>query len=117
MTQKQLQAIQLVKSDCSNLHTASLVSHSVCLCCCAAPKYDPMPIQQATEQQPAVAANNIPARDEPWDSLVIPEGTGLSSTGYKWRQNLSHVEVFVKLPATITPKQVSMKSALYSCIV
>eukprot|EP00878_Enallax_costatus_P010420 GHUV01010877.1.p1 GENE.GHUV01010877.1~~GHUV01010877.1.p1 ORF type:complete len:291 (+),score=87.41 GHUV01010877.1:788-1660(+) len=74
----------------------------------AAPKYDPMPIQQATEQQPAVAANNIPARDEPWDSLVIPEGTGLSSTGYKWRQNLSHVEVFVKLPATITPKQVTV---------
>jgi hypothetical protein len=38
----------------------------------------------------------------------VPAGMGLEATRFKWRQNLSHVEVFVRLPGTVQPKQVGV---------
>jgi hypothetical protein len=45
----------------------------------------------------------------------VPQGLGLASTRFKWRQNLSHVEVFVRLPNTVQPRQV-MITALFKVI-
>lgn len=50
------------------------------------------------------------ATDAAWLSVTIPEGMGLEFNKYKWRQNLSHVEVYVKLPVTVTPKQVKVQT-------
>lgn len=64
--------------------------------------------QLADDQEQQQAADTMTARDVAWDSLTIPAGMGLAGTGYKWRQNLSHVEVFVKLPLTVAHKQVML---------
>lgn len=70
-----------------------------------APTYEHVAQQQALQPQEGLSAPTA-AADAAWEIIAIPEGMGLTFTGYKWRQNLSHVEVFVKLPATIVPKQV-----------
>ena len=38
------------------------------------------------------------AQDALWADLVVPPGLGLECSRYKWRQNQSHVEVFVRVP-------------------
>jgi hypothetical protein len=41
-----------------------------------------------------------------WEDIDVPQDLGLTFTHYKWRQNLSHVELFVRLPDGCTAKQV-----------
>eukprot|EP00879_Flechtneria_rotunda_P030107 GHRR01032670.1.p1 GENE.GHRR01032670.1~~GHRR01032670.1.p1 ORF type:complete len:112 (-),score=41.62 GHRR01032670.1:534-830(-) len=73
----------------------------------AAPTYDALMVA-THEQQEAIAkqAGPITAADKAWAEIMVPEGLGLTATGFKWKQNLSHVDVFVRLPASTTPKQV-----------
>ena len=52
-------------------------------------------------QREAIAAGGTPVLED----VTIPENLGLDCGQYIWRQNLSHVEVFVPLPM-IDSKQV-----------
>jgi len=78
-----------------------------------APSYDNN--QQQQQQQEQTGSNNQAAAatggrdsqtDKAWCSITVPQDMGLAATRYKWRQGLCHVEVFVRLPDSITPKQV-----------
>lgn len=81
-----------------------------------APSYDNN--QQQQQQQEQTGSNNQAAAatggrdsqtDKAWCSITVPQDMGLAATRYKWRQGLCHVEVFVRLPDSITPKQVSVQ--------
>lgn len=54
----------------------------------------------------AAPAAGFSAADRAWQAISVPNGMGLTAVRHKWRQNLSHVEVFVRLPDTTSPKQV-----------
>lgn len=41
-----------------------------------------------------------------WAAVDVPVGFGVAGTRHKWRQGLIYVEVFVRLPDSISPKQV-----------
>ncbi len=41
-----------------------------------------------------------------WRQIEVPAGLGLDCDNYKWRQNQSHVEVFVRLPGYAKSHQV-----------
>lgn len=78
--------------------------------------YDPIPVtsaaateQQQQQQQPSPVA--VTATERTWREIKVPKGLGLDAARHKWRQNLSHVEVFVRLPDTVNAKQVCVWSA------
>jgi hypothetical protein len=54
----------------------------------------------------AAAAAAGSAADKAWYSIIVPDRLGLAAVRHKWRQNLSDVEVFVRLSQTTSPKQV-----------
>lgn len=41
-----------------------------------------------------------------WRQIEVPHDMGLDCDNYKWRQNQTHVEVFVRLPEYARPEQV-----------
>ncbi|WIA36527.1 hypothetical protein OEZ86_007821 [Tetradesmus obliquus] len=65
--------------------------------------------QQQQQQQSGAAVVPVSSTDRGWQEITIPEGLGLAATRFKWRQNLSHVEVFVRLPGSVQPKQVCVQ--------
>ncbi|KAF6254870.1 hypothetical protein COO60DRAFT_1641961 [Scenedesmus sp. NREL 46B-D3] len=81
----------------------------------AAPTYDkatsPALTQQGQQQQQQASTEAAPISgiDRAWQEIQVPAGLGLTATRFKWRQNLSHVEVFVRLPHSVQPRQVSVQ--------
>ena len=62
---------------------------------------------RAAEEARLLAARD--ARDDvAWLDIAIPEKLGLELERYKWRQNQSFVEVFVKLPRGTTKNDVDV---------
>lgn len=55
--------------------------------------------------------------DRVWNEIDMPDQLSTDCGSYKWRQNQSHVEIFVRLPANIKPKQVRLlaKEMLGGC--
>ena len=47
--------------------------------------------------------------DKVWSQIHMPDQLSTDCGSYKWRQNQSHVEVFVRLPVTAKPKQARRK--------
>jgi hypothetical protein len=95
------------------LHVLRVMLAAYCLG--SAPTYDTSATSAATQQQlqqqnsGATADCHVSSgSDRAWRELQVPAGLGLASTRFKWRQNLSHVEVFVRLPDTVQPKQVGI---------
>ncbi len=43
-------------------------------------------------------ARLVSAQERAYAEVTIPAGLGLDSGHYKWRQNQSHVEAYVRLP-------------------
>ncbi|KAF8065598.1 hypothetical protein HT031_003199 [Scenedesmus sp. PABB004] len=74
----------------------------------AAPRYGPAP---AAERPPAPVAEPASTSERAWAALTVPAGLGLDGTRLKWRQSLSHVEVFVRLPRGVGGKQVRVALA------
>jgi hypothetical protein len=64
--------------------------------------------QQQQELDVAALAGSSSSSDRAWQEIQVPAGLGLEATRFKWRQNLSHVEVFVRLPGSVQPKQVGV---------
>lgn len=60
----------------------------------------------------AEAAKALAARDETddaaWLDIQVPPALGIEQEKYKWRQNQSYVEVFVKLPRGVTREDVEV---------
>ena len=60
----------------------------------------------------AEAARALAARDETddvaWLDIQVPPALGIELEKYKWRQNQSYVEVFVKLPRGVTREDVEV---------
>ena len=85
-------------------------THAACTLPSAAPAYDmtatAAATQQQQQQQSGAAVVAVSSTDRAWQEITVPEGLGLAATRFKWRQNLSHVEVFVRLPGSVQPKQV-----------
>lgn len=46
--------------------------------------------------------------NEAYNSLPIPTDLGAAGASYKWRQTLTHVDIFVPLPLGTTAKQVTV---------
>jgi hypothetical protein len=99
---------------CVSLHTNTLSCSYCFFVLLTAPSYGANNLttqhytdRQQSDQASASAAAAAPsAADRAWQSITVPNSLGLAAVRHKWRQNLSHVEVFVQLPQTISPKQV-----------
>ena len=53
------------------------------------------------------AARQALLQGKAYAALTVPLSLGLDCGHYKWRQNQSHVEVFVPLPENLAAKQAS----------
>lgn len=47
-----------------------------------------------------------------WRQIEIPDDMGVDCDGYKWRQNQTHVEIFVRLPDYARPDQATLVTTL-----
>lgn len=80
----------------------------------------PAPPSYSAEERQAVEARQAAERREArrltpqakaWLAITIPPQLGLHCRRYKWRQNQSHVEVFVQLHPRLSAKRVSVQLA------
>jgi CS domain len=60
--------------------------------------------QEAGAQSSRLAA----LQGESYAAIDLPTGLGMECSGYKWRQNQSHVEVFIPLPPGTTSRQIDL---------
>eukprot|EP00242_Pyramimonas_sp_CCMP2087_P015836 CAMPEP_0198211372 /NCGR_PEP_ID=MMETSP1445-20131203/23451_1 /TAXON_ID=36898 /ORGANISM="Pyramimonas sp., Strain CCMP2087" /LENGTH=300 /DNA_ID=CAMNT_0043885617 /DNA_START=459 /DNA_END=1360 /DNA_ORIENTATION=+ len=72
------------------------------------PSYTPADLKRmANAEEQALLEDLSQTREEKyWAEVEIPEKLGLQCPKYKWRQNQSYVEVFVRLPAGTSGKAV-----------
>jgi hypothetical protein len=52
------------------------------------------------------AARQALLQGKAYTAITVPPSLGLDCGHYKWRQNQSHVEIFVSLPGNLAAKQV-----------
>lgn len=64
-------------------------------------------VNQPMRRWAALQERKLTRDQKLWQQIELPEDLGVDCDGYKWRQNQSHVEVFVKLPTNAAPKKVT----------
>lgn len=61
------------------------------------------------EREEAACARRALLCGATYQAIEVPAGLGLECSGYKWRQNQSHVELFVPIPQGAGAAQVSVR--------
>lgn len=76
----------------------------------AAPSFtdEDMSRMRSAQEQQALDARLLSTQELAWKALAVPQDLGVDCQTYKWRQNQSHVELYVKLPPNVLPKQVTI---------
>eukprot|EP00983_Pelagomonas_calceolata_P089876 1157356-Pelagomonas_calceolata.AAC.2 len=85
----------------------------------APPAYTPQQVlaMKQRHDQARQQAALLTDQDKEWLALPpIPDGMGLSLKRYRWTQNMSHIEVHIKLPPKVSPSQETISIWLASLI-